>query len=198
MNHSASDGPNSDEPASRMARHHGPPASCPPAGWISECYATLGEPLLAYTRRRLGGDIEVAREVVQEAFAKLCVQTWPNIEPQVTAWLYKTCRHHAIDITRRKGRIAMIQLGSDVTALHDREHPSARQTAEGQAELNDDLAAMRQQIELLSEQQQELLRLRLKAGLSYQQISEVTGLTATNVGYHLHQAVTTLRKKLQS
>lgn len=148
---------------------------------------------MAYTRRRLGGDIEVAREVVQEAFAKLCVQAWPDIESQVTAWLYKTCRHHAIDITRRNGRIAMIQMGTNVTTLHDR----SLQVAEHSAEQTDDLAAVREQIEKLSEQQQEVLRLRLKDGLSYQQIAEVTGLTASNVGYHLHQAVTTLRGKLQ-
>ena len=57
---------------------------------------------------------------------------------------------------------------------------------------------LRQQIEQLSEQQQEVLRLRLKDGLSYQQIADVTGLSASNVGYHLHQAVTTLRSKLRT
>ena len=57
---------------------------------------------------------------------------------------------------------------------------------------------IRQQIEQLSDQQQEVLRLRLKDGLSYQQIADVTGLSASNVGYHLHQAVTTLRAKLRT
>jgi RNA polymerase sigma-70 factor (ECF subfamily) len=150
--------------------------------------------LVAYTRRRLGGNLEIAREVVQEAFAKLCVQAWPDIEPQVTAWLYKTCRHHAIDITRRNGRIAMIQMGTNVTTLHDR----SQRVAERSAERSDDLAAVREQIGQLSDQQQEVLRLRLKDGLSYQQIADVTGLSASNVGYHLHQAVTTLRSKLRT
>ena len=166
----------------------------PPSQWVASRFAHLEGPLIAYTRRRLGGNLEIAREVVQEAFAKLCVQAWPDIEPQATAWLYKTCRHHAIDITRRNGRIAMIQMGNHVTTLHDR----SQQVAERSAEQSDDLAAIRQQIEQLSEQQQEVLRLRLKDGLSYQQIADVTGLSASNVGYHLHQAVTTLRSKLRT
>ena len=65
-------------------------------------------------------------------------------------------------------------------------------------ERGESMEAMRNQIEQLSDQQQEVLRLRLKDGLSYQQIAEVTGLTPSNVGYHLHQAITKLRSKLCS
>jgi RNA polymerase sigma-70 factor (ECF subfamily) len=166
----------------------------PPSKWIEEQFTTLERPLVAYTRRHLGGDVEVAREIVQEAFAKLCVQAWPEIQLRVTAWMYKTCRHHAIDITRRNGRIAMLQLGNNISSLHD----GSRQAAQCPVELSDELSAMRHWIETLTDQQQEVLRLRLKDGLSYQQIAEVTNLSASNVGYHLHQAVTALRNKLHS
>ena len=45
----------------------------------------------------------------------------------------------------------------------------------------------------LPENQQEVMRLKFENGLSYREISEVTGLTVTNVGYLLHTALCTLR-----
>ncbi len=51
-------------------------------------------------------------------------------------------------------------------------------------------------VEKLTNRQQEVLRLRLQAGLSYREIAEVTGLTIGNVGFHLHAAVRNLRDSL--
>ncbi len=169
-------------------------AAHPPAEWVTQRFAEMEGPLVAYTRRRVHGDWDSAREVVQEVFVKLCQQAWPDIEPAATAWLYKTCRNRAIDITRRKGRIPMLQSGNNVSALQD----SSQVLPDEQMEHGENLEAMRIEIEQLTEQQQEILRLRLKDGLSYQQIAEVMGLTASNVGYHLHQAVTKLRCRLRS
>ncbi len=53
-----------------------------------------------------------------------------------------------------------------------------------------------QLVDKLSPRQQEVLRLRLQAGLSYREIAEVTGLTVGNVGFHFHQAVRNLRDSL--
>jgi RNA polymerase sigma-70 factor (ECF subfamily) len=149
-------------------------------------------PLLAYTRRRLSGDTEMACDVVQEAFVKLCQQSWPAIEPHAVAWLYKACRNRAIDITRREGRIRMHHTTDHLTALPDERQGGPVE----QTEQEEQLERMRLQIEQLTDQQQELLRLRLHGGLSYKQIAEITGLTVTNVGYHLHQALACLRAQL--
>ena len=51
-------------------------------------------------------------------------------------------------------------------------------------------------VEKLTQRQQEVLRLRLQAGLSYREIAQVTGLTIGNVGFHLHAAVRNLRDSL--
>lgn len=58
------------------------------------------------------------------------------------------------------------------------------------------LQRLSQELGRLSDQQQEILRLRLHGGLSYKQIAEVMELSVTNVGYHLHQAIVTLRQRL--
>ena len=51
-------------------------------------------------------------------------------------------------------------------------------------------------VDKLSPRQQEVVRLRMQAGLSYKEIAEVTGLTVSNVGFHLHEAVKSLRDTL--
>ena len=61
---------------------------------------------------------------------------------------------------------------------------------------DEQILLMRNSIRGLPVKQQEVLRLRLHDGLSYKQIAEVLGLTASNVGYMLHQAIGSLRKEL--
>ena len=52
------------------------------------------------------------------------------------------------------------------------------------------------QISKLPDRQQEVLRLKFNAGLSYKEIAEVTGLTSSNVGFILHTAIAKLRQRL--
>jgi RNA polymerase sigma-70 factor, ECF subfamily len=166
----------------------------PPARWVAEVFARLEVPLVAYVRRQLWGDLEAARDIVQDAFVKLCQQAWPEIEPHATAWLYRTCRNRAIDLSRREGRMSAIHTGTDVASLQDR----AGHGPDHRAEQGEQLDQLRAGVGQLTDQQQEVLRLRLHDGLSYRQIAEVTGLTTTNVGYHLHQAISQLRTRLEA
>ena len=53
-----------------------------------------------------------------------------------------------------------------------------------------------QQILQLPTREQELLSLRLAHGMSYKQIAEITGLTTSNVGFLLHQALMRLKTAL--
>ena len=60
----------------------------------------------------------------------------------------------------------------------------------------EDRVQLHNMVENLTPRQQEVLRLRLQAGLSYREIAEITGLTIGNVGFHLHAAVRNLRDSL--
>ena len=51
-------------------------------------------------------------------------------------------------------------------------------------------------LQTLSANQQEVVRLKFQHGMSYKQISEVTNLSVTNVGFLLHTAIKTLRQRL--
>ena len=50
----------------------------------------------------------------------------------------------------------------------------------------------------LSENQREVVRLKFQTGLSYREISDVTGLSVSNVGFLLHTAIKTLRQNLKA
>ena len=47
----------------------------------------------------------------------------------------------------------------------------------------------------LPARQQELLRLKFLNGFSYKQISRITALSVSNVGFLIHSAVTRLRRE---
>ncbi len=181
---------NGQFPETQLAR--APSPTTPPAHWVAEMFRRLEVPLVAYVRRQLWGDLETARDIVQDAFVKLCQEAWPDIETHATAWLYRTCRNRAIDLSRREGRMTAIHTGTEVSNLQDR----TNQGPDHRALQGEQLDQLRAGVVQLTDQQQEVLRLRLHDGLSYRQIAEVTGLTVTNVGYHLHQAISHLRCRL--
>ncbi len=169
-----------------------PTGQTPPREWLAEVFARLEIPLLAYVTKCSHGRREIAQDVVQEAFVKLCQQAWPEIESHATAWLYRTCRNRAIDINRREGRMNHSNSTTDVTDLQD----PVQQPADMRAEQGEQMERLRLELGKLPERQQEVLRLRLHDTLSYKQIAEITGLSVTNVGYHLHQAVASLRARI--
>jgi len=53
-------------------------------------------------RAHITGDIEQAREVVQDTFLKLCRQKPAQIRNYLAQWLYTVCRNRALDVLRKR------------------------------------------------------------------------------------------------
>lgn len=159
-----------------------------PAETIDRLVDRYERPLLAYASRMLGGDWQGAQDAVQETFLRLCREDPQKIESRVAAWLFSVCRSRVIDMQRTNHSTPID--ASQVTVADPA--PDASQVA-SEAE---DKVHLNQLVDRLSPRQQEVLRLRLQAGLSYREIAEVTGLTIGNVGFHLHEAVRNLRDAL--
>ena len=157
--------------------------------WIHAAVDQFEGPLVRYAARLTGG-VEDARDVVQETFLRLCKANRAEVEPHLAQWLFTVCRNRALEIARKEKRMKTLneQRASDLaTTGHGGAVALERQEAASQViELLDTLPA----------NQQEVVRLKFQNSLSYKEISAITGLSVTNVGYLLHTAIQTLRGKL--
>ena len=165
-----------------------PDSSTWPPEVINQLVDEYERPLLAYANRMLGGDWQAAQDAVQETFLRLCRQDREKIQSRVAPWLFSVCRTRVIDMQRTNHSTPI-----DATQVTIEDPaPSAVQMV-CESEEHSQLAGM---VDQLSPRQQEVIRLRMQAGLSYREIAEVTGLTVSNVGFHLHAAVRSLRDSL--
>lgn len=143
------------------------------------------------------GDVERARDVVQDTFVKLHTRysedpTGDRLEgTALTKWLYKVCRNRAIDVARKESR--MSQMSTE--KLDERVDAKGRDPVSA-LELLEQQQTLLVHIARLSMDQQEVLRLKFQGGLSYQEIADVTGHSRSNVGVLLHTAVCKLRERI--
>lgn len=155
--------------------------------------AALGEYESRLTRYalRITGDLDRARDVVQETFLKLCRENPAKTDGHLAEWLFTVCRNKAIDVRRRESRMSTLA-ESRATETPDRQ-PQPPDIVEQQ----DSGGRVLELLEALPGNQQEVIRLKFQEGLSYREIAAVTGLSVSNVGFLLHTGLKTLREKME-
>ncbi len=148
--------------------------------WIAAAVDRFEGPLLRYTQR-LTGDLETARDVVQEAFLRLCREEPAKVDGHLARWLYTVCRRRALDVLKKESRMK----NSTGAVVVDR---PANDSAAETAERHETTTQVLELLDRLPANQQEVVRLKFQAGLSYREISTITGLSVTNVSYLIHTA----------
>lgn len=162
----------------------------PDAEFVRSALGQFERPLVGYATHLLGGDAERARDVVQETFFRLCAEPRQRVEPRLREWLYAVCRNLAIDIRRKEWRMQPMTEAHVYGFASDDEEPTAA------IEREDTFSRVTEVMQSLSANQQEVVRLKFQHGMSYKQISQVTKLSVTNVGFLLHTALKTLQQRL--
>jgi RNA polymerase sigma factor (sigma-70 family) len=158
------------------------------ASWIRETLDRYEGPLVRFTRT-ITGDLESARDVVQDAFCRLCAQPRDRVEGHVGEWLFAVCRNRALDVRKKEGRMTgLTEVDLDARTAPG---PTPSAVAEGR-DATERLLAL---VDGLPPNQAEVVRLKFQAGLSYKEISRVTTHSVTNVGFLLHTAIKTLRAR---
>lgn len=157
--------------------------------WVRETLHRFEGPLVRYAQR-ITGDLEAARDVVQETFLKLCRQDQAAIDGHLSQWLFTVCRNGALDVQRKERRM------STATDLDQRSSPVISAPDEP-VETQDAAARAIKLLDRLPENQQEVIRLKFQNELSYREISDVTGLTVSNVGFLLHVGLKRLRELMK-
>lgn len=139
---------------------------------------------------RFTRQLELAREVVQDTFLKLCDQSPDDIGDHLAPWLYTVCRNRALDVVRKEKPMKPLNNPDHTPSDPQLSSPSAGME---QLELSSQLA---QALRSLPANQQEVIRLKFQHGLSYKAIAQTTQLTPTYVGYLIHRGMQSLRQQL--
>lgn len=134
----------------------------------------------------LVGRRSVAEELVQEAFLRLH-QLWEQVE-NPRAWLYRALRNLALNHLRDHAREVMVETP---------EGPGNESAPDEALDQLEAVGMVRLLLAELAPDDQALIHLKYHDDLKYQQISQQTGLSVSNVGYKLHHLLKGLAEALR-
>lgn len=151
--------------------------------WIVDALDLYESPLLRYATWMLRNP-EWARDIVQEAFLRLCREDPAKLAGHVAPWLFTVCRNLAFDARKKEPLMTPLEdceIGVD-------SHLDRKETAEEIFRL----------VQHLPGNQREVVYLKFQCDLSYKEISAVTRLSVSNVGFLLHTALKEIRQQILS
>jgi RNA polymerase sigma factor (sigma-70 family) len=158
--------------------------------WVRAALERYEQPLLRYAAR-ITGDMEVARDVVQDTFLKLCTAERPRVDDHLAAWLYTVCRNRALDVRKKEGRMDAL---TDVQAAAQ---PSREPAPSVAAERHEAHELVLDALGTLPEKQQEAFRLKFQDELTYREISQVMGVSLGKVSSLIGASLDTIRQRVR-
>jgi len=132
-----------------------------------------------------------AEDIVQEVFLRFLKEgrSLDSVE-NISAWLYRVARNLAIDEARKEIRMERRhRLRAEV---------EVQAPPPSQAELGEVSSVVSEKLMGLPPNQRDVLILKIQQGKSYREISEITGLTPSNIGYLIHHGLKTLASELRT
>lgn len=144
--------------------------------------------LIRYAMSLLG-DLERARDIVQETFLRLIRLSNRHPIPD-HPWLYTVCRNLVIDFQRKESRMESYANQAELPFCSPKDSNPQLVT-----ESKDLMQKVMARLAHLPDRQKEILRLKFQCGLSYREISEITSVSTSNVGYLIHTAIRTIREE---
>lgn len=157
------------------------------------CVSHYEAALLRYVGR-IVNNRDSAQDVVQNTFIRLFRRWQEDLTPSqpLSAWLYRVAHNCAVDYLRSESRRHV---------LHQRqaeELPTSAPANRGRGfHISDEAEQAAVQLKRLTLREQQLVVLKVYEEKSYKEISEITGLTVSNVGYILHHAMKDLAAMLK-
>ena len=161
---------------------------------ITEIIKEREAPLLRYAGRLIR-DSEAARDVVQEVFIKYVRVSQDQNKAKIDnlpAWLYRVTRNKCLDHLKSKRVQLEIPLDDNIANF------AGGESHDSTFEKEDAMILVRKKLMELEPRDREVVILKIEHGRTYKEISEIMGLTVTNVGFILHTAIKKLAKALNS
>lgn len=160
------------------------------AEWVQTALERYERPLLQYAMSILQ-DIDRARDVVQDTFMRLHSQDQEQIEGYLSQWLFTVCRNCALKSLKKEERYIYVEQEEFETKKVEHFTPAM------ELERKERTDRLMELVQELPKNQYEVVRLRFMNHHSYQEISEITGLSVGNVGFLLNAAMRNLRSKME-
>ena len=138
-------------------------------------------------------DETAAQDIVQETFLRVAKK--PSRLLGVNSchnWLLRIARNLSIDHLRRLVRTRKLTRSLEVATVEVEASTAGEklEVVERKSRVRNEIAQLRPRLRLV-------MLLKVQEGKSYREIAEITGLTVTNVGYLIHQAMQTLKVRLE-
>ena len=155
--------------------------------------------LMATVRNR-----EMADDLYQDIWLKIIKNAGDFRDTSFRAWLWRIARNHVIDVRRKHRPLLTLDTpvsndpDDDKTAMRldqivdDRPDPGSR------TEENADLRAMRRAVLQLPPMYREVVLLRTRGELSFQEVADQMGLPLTTVVSRMHDAIDRLKALLKT
>lgn len=144
-------------------------------------------PLVRYAHS-LVGQLDDARDIVQDVFIKYS-QCLGTVDPERLApWLFTVCRNRATDHLRKHHRMVFMENETLDLEQADAPRPGA------DLERRESKGLLKRLMRQLPAKQREAIQLKFIAELSYQEISEAMKTSVGNVGYLIHHGIHALRE----
>lgn len=144
-------------------------------------------------RRFLTGvlrDGQLAADVVQTAFARLLEQGHATQAGSRKAWLFRVAYNEALAIRRRQGvgdKVARLVAWTAPAGSHAADEPAVRKEA---------VAAVRQALQTLPAEQQQVVRMRIYEEKTFAVIAAELNIPLGTALARMHAALAKLRQKL--
>lgn len=158
--------------------------------WIRETLEQYESKLIRYAWG-ITGSREIACDVVQDTFMKLCTTDQATLDGHLAPWLYTVCRNRAFDVRKKEGRMSVL----DQQQAEGR--PSDAPLPDTVAERGEDRAAILDVLGNLPDQQQEIFKLKFEHGMTYREIASVLEMPLSSVSATLTKALRTMRLRLR-
>lgn len=120
-------------------------------------------------------DSESAHDIVQEAYEKLWVKLETVSADKVKSYLFTTAYHTMIDFLRKSSRFTELETVDQGSLSHEQHYSDIQEI-------------LNSAIGKLPDDQRSVLMLRDYEGYSYREISEITGLSESQVKVYIYRA----------
>jgi len=161
------------------------------AAWVREALDRYERPLVRYALR-YAGDLESARDAVQDTFLKLCLADRAALNGRLAGWLFTVCRNRALDLWRKQRRSVPLDTAAERQIESPMRPPGAALEAD---ELRTLVYA---EIDRLPADERETVLLKFHDGLTYREISQVTGTPVATINYRMHALLTRIAERLRA